>query len=191
MSLASLVACSSQDDDGGPEVGSLGPVGRGDLCAELGPAELAELAMGFQPVEVMPAHPGRDDACFAANPDAGLVVQVEVWSDHGDLQDDIVRFGSPAARTTTTAVTVTGLPGLTAAAEIDGRQDADLVVHVDDRVLVVLVQTFAAMAPDASPDEGVDLAKRVARGLLTTPESGPDHSGSGPREPPREEPPGS
>ncbi|MEZ5093801.1 hypothetical protein [Nocardioides sp.] len=92
-----------------------------------------------------------------------------MWSDHGDLLDDIVRFGSPAARTTTTAVTVTGLPGLTAAAEIDGRQDADLVVHVDDRVLVVLVQRFAAMAPDASPDEGVDLAKRVARGLLTTP----------------------
>lgn len=170
MAVVALMALSGCADDRpaqGPVANSLGVVEQGDLCNELSPAELSDITGGsFQAGETTPAQPGRDDGCFAPSVSTGLVVTVEVWTDHDDLEDDIVRFGSPAAATSTNELTVAGSPGLSAAAEIDGRQMSDLVVHVDDRVLVVLVQQYAAMAEGATPEDGLEHAVAIAETVL-------------------------
>ncbi|MEI5672962.1 MULTISPECIES: hypothetical protein [unclassified Nocardioides] len=45
---------------------------------------------------------------------------------------------------------------------------ADLVVHVGDRVLVVLVQKYAVMAEGVTVKDGTERAIAIAEALLAT-----------------------
>lgn len=172
VALAVLALGGCADDraaEGGPGGTSLGAVEQGDLCDRLTPEELSDITGGsFEPGETTPAQPGRDDGCFAPSPSTGLVVTVEVWSERDGLEDDLVRLGSPAASTPTTEVTVAGSPALSATAEIEGRQMADLAVDVGDRVLVVLVQQYAVMAEGVTVEDGTQRAIAIAEALLAT-----------------------
>lgn len=170
--LAGLTACGGEDEPSEAAAAmDISAIGEGDLCQQLTAGVLEEIVgEPFEDPETVPPPEtltGRADSCFAASPDSGISVSVDVWTKRqADLDADVLQYGSPAATGEHEAATVEGHDAVTATAEQDGSQLADLAIDVDGRLLLVLVQRFSASADGSTPDDQLALATTIAERLL-------------------------
>lgn len=170
--LAGLTACGGEDEPAEAAAAmDVSAIGEGDLCRQLTAGVLEEVVgEPFEDPETVPPptkQTGRADSCFAASPDSGISVSVDVWTKRqDDLEADILRYGSPAATGELTSTEVEGHRAVSAATEVEDRMAADLAVDVDGRLLLVLVQRTSADADGTTPDDQLALATTIAERLL-------------------------
>ncbi|GAA1914980.1 hypothetical protein [Nocardioides hwasunensis] len=166
LALAALAGCGGEEEPPAAAV-PLDTIEKGDLCDRLTAGLLEELTgEEFGRPQVSEDRPGRVDGCSSGSADSGIAVTVEVWAEQRELAEDLLKLGSPASSSEATESTIAGNDALSAVAEKEDRQLADLAVHADGRTLVVLMQQEDAYVGEATLDDQLDTATTIAERLL-------------------------